>query len=136
MKWQWFQVHILDVLLLHTFALKSDLKIVSNTCWFNWVLNSLVPLLWSKIRNGFIWMFIELQMWLYCFGLIIWWKWYLICVLPPYMSCMNVLRWYMHIWDCVGCYCAINNRALDCRAVKVEGPFCANVVEVLAFKCA
>ena len=27
------------------------------------------------------------------FWSIIWWKWYLVCVLPPYMSCVNVLRW-------------------------------------------
>ena len=38
--------------------------------------------------------------------------------------------------DYIGCYCAINNRALDCRTVKEEGPFRANVVEGLAFKCA
>ena len=43
---------------------------------------------------------------------------------------------YMHIWYCNGCYCTINNRALDCRTVKEEGPFRANVVEGLAFKCA
>ena len=36
---------------------------------------------------------------------------------------------YKHIWYCNGCYCAINNRALDCRTVKVEGPIRANVVE-------
>ena len=118
------------------FCLVIWFKIVSDTCWFKWFLNSLVSLLWSKIRNGFIWMFIELQMWLFCFGVNDLMKMaFDLCIATLY-ELWNVLRWYMHIWDCVGCYCAINNKALDCRTVKEEGPFRANVVEGLAFKCA
>ena len=118
------------------FCLAIWFKIISDTCWFNWFLNSLVSLLWSKIRNGF-----HLNVYWTTNVIILFWVNYLmkmvfgLCIATLY-ALWNVLRWYMHIWDCVGCYCAINNRALDCRAVKVEGPFCANVVEGLAFKCA
>ena len=111
-------------------------EIASDTYWFNWVLNSLVLLLWSMIRNDFILNAYWTTNVIILFWLIIWWKWYLVYVLPPYMRYVIVLRWYMHICDYVDCYCTINNRALDCRMVKEEGSFRANVVEGLAFKCA
>ena len=52
-----------------------------------------------------------------------------LCITSLYELCMCCS-------DYIGCYCAINNRTLDCRMVKEEGPFRANVVEELAFKCA
>ena len=82
------------------------------------------------MREGFI----QIAYWtinvLVLFWLIIWWNWYLVlCITTLYELCM--------CWgDYIGCYCAINNRALDCRTVKEEGPFRANVLKGLAFKCA
>ena len=38
--------------------------------------------------------------------------------------------------DYIGCYCAINNRTLNCKMMKGEGSFRTNVVKGLAFKCA
>ena len=52
-----------------------------------------------------------------------------LCITSLYKLCMCC-------GDYIGCYCTINNKALDCRTVKEEGPFHANVVEGLAFKCA
>ena len=52
-----------------------------------------------------------------------------LCITSLYELCMCC-------GDYIGCYCAINNMALDCRTVKKEGPFRANIVEGLAFKCA
>ena len=52
-----------------------------------------------------------------------------LCITSLYELCMGC-------GDYIGCYCAINNRALDCRRMKEEKPFRANVVEWLAFKCA
>ena len=52
-----------------------------------------------------------------------------LCITSLYELCMCC-------GDYIGCYFTINNRALDCRTVKEEGPFRANVVEGLAFKCA
>ena len=127
--------HVICVITLY-FYFTIWFEIASDTYWFNWVLNSLVLLLWSMIRNDFILNAYGTTNVITLFWLIIWLKWYLVCVLPPYMRCVIVLRWYMHICDYVDCYCAINNRALDCRTVKEEGPFRANVVEGLAFKCA
>ena len=50
-----------------------------------------------------------------------------LCITSLYELCMCC-------GDYIGSYCAINNRALDCRTVKEEGSFHANVVK--AFKCA
>ena len=52
-----------------------------------------------------------------------------LCITSLYELCMCC-------GDYIGSYYAINNKALDCRMVKEEGPLCANVVEELAFKCA
>ena len=54
---------------------------------------------------------------------------FVLCITSLYELCM-------FCGDYVGYYCAINNRTLDCRTVKEEGPYRANVVEGLAFKCA
>ena len=54
---------------------------------------------------------------------------FVLCITSLYELCMCC-------GDYIGCYCAINNRTLDCRTMKEEGPFRANVVEELAFKCA
>ena len=127
--------HVICVITLY-FCFTIWFEIASDTYRFNWVLNSLVLLIWSMIRNAFILNTYWTTNVITLFWLIIWWKWCLIYVLTPYMRYVNVLRCYMHIWDYVGCYYLINNRALDCRTVKEEGPFHANVVEGLAFKCA
>ena len=127
--------HVICVITLY-FYFTIWFEITSDTYWFNWVLNSLVLLLWSMIRNYFILNAYWTTNVLTLFWLIIWWKWYLVCVLPPYMRCVIVLRWYIHICYYVGCYCTINKRAFDCRTVKEEGSFGANLVEGLAFRCA
>ena len=52
-----------------------------------------------------------------------------LCITSLYELCMCC-------GDYIGCYCIINNRALDCRMEKEEGSFRINVVEGLAVKCA
>ena len=47
-----------------------------------------------------------------------------LCITSLYELCM-------YYGDYISCYCTINNRTLDCRTVKEEVPFRANVVEGL-----
>ena len=127
--------HAICVITLY-FCFTIWFEIASDTYWFNWVLNSLVLLLLSMIRNDFILNAYWTTNVITLFWLIIWWKWLLeLCItsLCEMYECAEVC---MHIWDCDSCYCAINNRILDCRTVKEERSFRANVVEGLAFKCA
>ena len=122
-----------------TINLICDYSIYGYAIWFKSILLSLWLLdlfPWIMKRNRWFERFIELQMscWYFIWildGNDIWFY-----ILPPSMRCMNVLRWYMHIWNCYGCYCAIDNKALDYRTVKGEGPYRANVVEGLAVKYA
>lgn len=130
-----YEVYKLKVLLLYAFALQSDLRLswllndlneLQSTCfhffWPYWVMVDFESLLNHKCDNIVLLEYLVKMT-------------FVLCITTLY-ELLNMLRWYMHIWDCGGCYCAINNRALDCRTVKEEGPCRANVVERLAFKCA
>ena len=118
------------------FCVTSWIEFTSDTYWFNWVLNSLVLLLWSMIRNDLILNAYWTTNVITLFWLIIWWKWLLDLFITSLCEMCECVEVYMHIWDCGSCYCTINNRALDYRTMKEEGSFRANVVEGLAFKCA
>ena len=111
-------------------------EIASDTYWFNWILNSLILLLWSMIRNDFILNAYWTTNVITLFWLIIWWKCLLDLCITSLCEMCEYAEVYIHIWDCDSRYCAINNTALDYRTVKEEGSFRANVVEGLAFKCA
>ena len=104
--------------------------------WFIWVCNQLVPLFWNMMRDSLILKASWTTNVITLFWLIIWWKWLLDLCITSICEMCECAEVYMHIWDCDSCYCAINNRALDCSTVKEEGSFRANVVEGLAFKCA
>ena len=112
------------------------IEILIVTCWFKWAYAqpNFTSLNYDEdclILNAY-WTINAIML----FWLIIWWKWLLdLCIISLYEMC-ECAEVYMHIWYCDGCYCAINNRVLNCRTVKEEGLFRANVVEGLAFKCA
>ena len=133
---KWFQTRKLKMLLYYAFVFQTEWDLFQLLDDLNQFIIRLVLSFWTLMRSGVI---LNTPMNYKCDGMILniyRMKWYLICILQSYMSCMNVLRWYMHIWDCEGCYCIINNGVLDYRIMKVECLFRTIVVEELAFKCA
>ena len=86
------------MLLYYVFVLKFEWDLFQLFDDLNEFIIILVLFLWILMRSGWFW----ILQWYKCDGMILTiyeMTWYLFCVLPPYMRCVDLVWCYEYIWD-------------------------------------